>query len=345
MSAVIARLWRPLLGSVALGLVLAGSVAADEILLLNGDRLTGKVVGAAGGKLTIKTEAAGEVTVDLAKVKTFSTDEPIVFRVGEATLRSRATAGADGTVQIIPGPGEAPRVVALKDVAQINPPPVRWTGALSLTGMVTRGNSETSNIAASLNAVRRSEHDRITLGAGYAYGREKDQDTGDESSTVDNMFGFGKYDYFVSKRLYLFGAVRAERDRIADLDLRFTPSVGVGYQWFETPTFNLSSEAGLAWVYEDYRDQGSDDHFAARLAYHVDWTPYKAVTLFHNLEWLPAFDDPFDDYNLNGDAGLRAAIFQGFFAEAKIEARYDSEPAPGAEKEDLRYVLAVGWSF
>jgi hypothetical protein len=139
--------------------------------------------------------------------------------------------------------------------------------------------------------------------------------------------------------------VRAERDRIADLDLRFSPSVGVGYQWYETPTFNLSSEAGLAWVYEDFRNAGSDDHFAARLAYHVDWTPYKGVLLFHNLEWLPAFDDPFGDYNLNGDVGLRTTIVQGFFAEAKIEGRYDSVPAPGAEKEDLRYLLAIGWSF
>ena len=131
----------------------------------------------------------------------------------------------------------------------------------------------------------------------------------------------------------------------ADLDLRFSPSVGVGFQWYETPTFNLSSEAGLAWVYEDFRNAGSDDHFAARLAYHVDWTPYKGVLLFHNLEWLPAFDDPFGDYNLNGDVGLRTTIVQGFFAEAKVEGRYDSVPAPGAEKEDLRYLLAIGWSF
>jgi putative salt-induced outer membrane protein YdiY len=338
-------LWRPLAGALALCLVLVGGAAADEVLLLNGDRLTGTIVGAAGGKLTIKTEAAGDVIVDLAKVKTFSTTEPVVVRTGEATLRSRVTAGPDGAVQVVPIAGGAPQTVALSDIGQINPPPVKWTGGISFTGMKTSGNAESTNIGFSLNAVRRAEQDRITLGAGYAFGRQEDPDTGEESTTVDNIFGFAKYDYFLSKKLYLYGAVRAERDRIADLDLRFTPSVGAGYQWYETPTFNLSSEAGLAWVYEDFRDAGSDDHFAARFAYHVDWTPYKGVLLFHNLEWLPAFDDPFGDYNLNGDLGLRTAIFQGFFAEAKIEARYDSEPAPGAEKEDLRYVLAVGWSF
>jgi putative salt-induced outer membrane protein YdiY len=330
---------------VALGLALAGPAAADEILLLNGDRLSGKIVGAAGGKLTIKTDAAGDVTVDLAKVKTFSTDEPTVFKVGDTTLRSRAAAGADGTVQIAPVAGEPPQVVALKDVTQINPPPPKWTGSLLANGMITRGNSETTNLGASLNAVRRSEQDRITLEAGVAYGREKDRDTGIESDTVNNMFGFGKYDYFLSKKLYLYGSVRAERDEIADLDLRFTPSVGVGYQWYETPTFNLSSEAGLAWVYEDYREQGSSDHFAARLAYHVDWTPHKAVKLFHNLEWLPALDEPFDNYNLNADAGVRATIVQSFFAEAKVELRYDSTPAPGKEKDDLRFLFGLGWTF
>jgi putative salt-induced outer membrane protein YdiY len=344
-SATTTRLWRPLVVGVALGLALAGRAAADEVLLLNGDRLTGTIVSAAGGKLTIKTEAAGDVTVDLAKVKTFSTDEPVTFKIGDTVLRSRAAAGADGTVQILPIPGERAQVVALKDLTEINPPPVKWTGALSFNGYVTTGNSETTNIGASFNAIRRAEQDRITLAAAYNFGRQKDRDTGDESTTVDNMFGFAKYDYFLTKKFYLYGSVRAERDRIADLDLRFTPSAGVGYQWYETPTFNLWSEAGLAWVYEDFRHGGSDDHFAARFAYHVDWTPYKGVMLFHNLEWLPALDNPINDYNLNGDVGLRTTIFQGFFAEAKIELRYDSRPAPGAEKEDLRYILAVGWSF
>jgi putative salt-induced outer membrane protein YdiY len=334
-----------LLLTVVLCLTLAGRAAADEILFLNGDRISGKVVGAAGGKLIVKTDVAGEISVDLSKVKTFSTDDPIVLRAGDATLRSKVTGSADGTVQIVPVPGGTPQAVALKEVTQINPPPVKWTGDLTLNALVTSGNSKTENIGATFNAARRSEQDRITLGAGYYYGRQEDRDTGDKDTTIDNVFGAAKYDYFLTKQLYLYGGVRAERDRIADLDLRFTPSIGLGYQWYETPTFNLSTEAGLAWVYEDYRNADSDDHFAARLAYHVDWTPHQAVKLFHNFEWLPAVDDPFDDYNLNADAGLRATITRGFFAEMKIEFRYDSIPAPGSEKDDVRYLLGVGWSF
>ena len=72
------------------GIVSATPSRADEVLFLNGDRLSGKILRATGGKLTIKTEGAGDVTVDLSKVKTFSTDEPVrVGRVGAEEVRRR----------------------------------------------------------------------------------------------------------------------------------------------------------------------------------------------------------------------------------------------------------------
>jgi putative salt-induced outer membrane protein YdiY len=194
-------------------------------------------------------------------------------------------------------------------------------------------------------ATRRAEQDRITVGVAYYYGRQKDPDSGDETTTVDNWFVAGKYDYFFTPQLYGFAGVRVERDRIADLNLRLTPSVGVGYQWYETPTFNLSTEAGIAWVYEDYEGRGSEDHFAARLAYHVDYAPHPAVLLFHNLEWLPSFESPIDDYNLNVDAGVRATLVSNLFAEFKVDVRQDSTPAPGREETDVRYLLSLGWRF
>ncbi|MGH7305890.1 MAG: DUF481 domain-containing protein [Candidatus Rokuibacteriota bacterium] len=340
-----ARPLRMLACALTVALALAGRAAADEILFLNGDRLTGKIVGADGGKLTIKTESAGDVTVDLAKIKTFSTDEPIVIKTGDTTLSSKVTGGADGTVQVVPVAGGAPQVIALKDLAKINPPPVKWTGSFVANAMITTGNSETENFGVSLNAVRRSEIDRITLGGAYYYGRQEDKDTGAKETTIDNWYVLGKYDYFLTKHFYLYGSVRVEQDKIADLDLRLTLAGGAGYQWFETPTFNLFTETGLAWVYEDYQGGDKDDYLAARFAYHVDWTPHKVLKLFHNLEWLPDVTDWFGNYNLNVDAGLRATIYEGLFAEAKIELRRDNTPAPGAKKDDVRYLFGVGWAF
>ena len=77
----------------------------------------------------------------------------------------------------------------------------------------------------------------------------------------------------------------------------------------------------------------------------MDWTPHKALKLFHNLEYLPNVTEPFVDYNMNLDAGLRATVIQNFFAEFKFEFKYDSTPAIGARKEDLRYLVGLGWAF
>jgi hypothetical protein len=100
----------------------------------------------------------------------------------------------------------------------------------------------------------------------------------------------------------------------------------------------------VSYVYEDFDHDGTNEHVAVRLAGHFDKKLHEKVTIFANGEYLPAFDDP-GDYNLNADAGLRATLVKNFFAEFKIEWKRDSTPAPNAEKNDLRYLLGVGWNF
>lgn len=326
---------------------LIGTAAADEILFKNGDRLTGTITRAAGGKVTIKTEAAGDVAVDLAKIRTFSTDRPVVLKVGEKTVISSTVApGDEGTVQVAPqgltGPAQ---VVRIADVLQVNPPPVRWTGSVTLNGMFETGNTNTESVGFSATATRRGEDDRIGFGAQYLYGRQEDPDTGEKDTTTNNWFVMGRYDYFFTKKFFGYGGIRLEGDEIADLRLRVTPSVGVGYQWYEGPTFNLATEAGLAYVYEDYTTTGSNDYLAARLAYRVDWTPRPGVFLFHGLEYLPSVEDPGNQFLINADAGVRFTLISKLFSEFKAEWRHNEKPAPGKEKDDFRFLVGLGWAF
>ena len=81
-----------------------------------------------------------------------------------------------------------------------------------------------------------------------------------------------------------------------------------------------------------------------RLAYHFDKKLNDAVSLFHDLEWLPAFEDP-SDYNLNADVGVRAKLVGAFYTEFRIDYKRDSTPAAGAEKNDIKYVLGLGMQF
>lgn len=327
-------------------LLTAVPVRADEVLLLNGDRLTGKIVSATGGKLVLKTEAAGEITIDMSKVKTFSTDEPITVKVGEQTqVSSKVTPGADRQVQAQILPGTAPQPVPIGDITAINPEPPAWHGSLALSGLFTSGNSESTQIGFTAALSKRWETERLTFLAGYTFGREKDPDTGDKTTTTDYGYASAKFDHFFTKKFYGYALAKVEHDGVADLEIRFSPSVGVGYQWFEGPTFNLSTELGLAYVYEKFKHQDSTDFLGPRFAYAVDWTPVPVLKLYHTFEYIPAFDDFTGDYLINLTAGAKVRITKLFFADARFEWAYDSTPAPGREKSDTRFLIGVGLDF
>lgn len=317
----------------------------DEVLFLNGDRLTGKILKATGGKLTIKTEGAGDVTVDMSKVKTFSTDAPVEVGIkAEPPVSADVSPGPDRHVQTAPAPGAPPQPVAIADISAINSPPA-WTGSFSLNGLRTSGNSETEQLGFRGALSKRWPHDRLTFGAEYSYGRQEDPSTGEKSTTIDYAMALAKYDHFFTGHFYGYLGTKAERDKVAALELRLAPGAGVGYQWFEGPTFNLSNELGLVWVYENYKTTGSSEFFGPRFAYAVDWTPVQPLKLFHTLEYIPSFEDFRGDYLLNIDAGARLTVWKGLFAELRYEYRFDATPASGRGRTDQRYILGAGWAF
>src|SRR5437870_10662032 len=99
-----------------IAIVAAGGMVAiargDEVRFKNGDRLTGTITSAEGGKLKITSKVAGDVTVDLKDVDTFSTDAPAAVHLNNGTvIRDRIEAGDAGAVRSAGG-----RAVLLSDV-------------------------------------------------------------------------------------------------------------------------------------------------------------------------------------------------------------------------------------
>ncbi len=95
---------RKILGAIAFVALCISSMHADQVVLSNGDRLTGAIVKSDAKNLVLKTEFAGEVTiqwdavrdVEAALEETF--EEQIVFRApchgSERTAASATRRGA-----------------------------------------------------------------------------------------------------------------------------------------------------------------------------------------------------------------------------------------------------------
>ena len=330
-------LWAALLASAAVA-------SADEVQFKNGDRLTGTIVSMDDGKLTIDSAVGGKVTADLKDIKTFSTDHAMVVHLADGTVARRAIgAGPDGQVTVVPEGGAAPRAVELGQLKQIGQPGAHWSGNVTVGGFLARGNTNSDSLTIGGHAERRGETDRFTVDAGYIFGREHVSGHGTHE-TANDLFGEVKYDYFLNEKLYAYGNVRAEHDTIAGLDLRLTPGVGLGYQWFESPKFSFNTEAGISYIHRSYAHDGSDDAVAARLAYHLKYKFNDKVSAFHDFEYYPGLDR-IDNYFFDTDAGIRTSLTDKMFAEFKVDYRYDSRPAPGRGSNDIRYIVGVGWTF
>jgi putative salt-induced outer membrane protein YdiY len=330
--------------ALCVGILVSFTTEAGVVIFNNGDKITGTVTELGGGKLKISSTVAGDITVDLKDVQTFSTDAPARIKTSSGE-RLQSAVGTSPTTQAVTVDGKP---LPLADIKSLDTREEKWTGSILVNGLLTNGNSHSEQLGVDASAqLRRNDErndDRFTLAAGYNFGKQRDSDSGDNTTSVDNWFDLAKYDRFWTEKWYGYASVRTEHDRIADLFLRVTPGVGVGYQWIESPDLNFTTEAGVNYIYENYDPGDTDNRIALRLAYHVDKKINDKVTVFHNLEYLPAFDDP-GDYLLNTDAGIRASLTKSFFTEFKAEWKRDSTPAPDAQKNDLRFVLGVGWQF
>jgi hypothetical protein len=324
----------------------ARPAAADEVVFLNGDRFTGKIISAADGKLILKTDGAGEVTIDLKKVKTFSSDEPVNIRVGDnVPFDSKIAPGPEGKIETRKVPGGLSELLAIKEIAAINPAPDTWHGQIALQGMIERGNTHRGEFGVTFELKKKWEADRLFFGGEFLYGRERDSETGHKFTADDYGKGDFKYSHDLTKKFYAEARFLVWHDSLAELNFRYATGPGLGYRWSESPTLTFFTEIGIAYNNENYETLGNRDYWGPYIAYGLEWTPVKPLKIFSDLEYLPSFSDFGGNYLVDVKGGIHSTIWKGLFVEFRVEYLYRSEPPGGVEKGDLRFVLGPGWKF
>ncbi len=337
--------------TIAIACILTCATAAfsDEIQLKNGDRLSGQIVSLTEGKLVLKSQLAGEITINLSDIRTFSSDAPIEIHLKDGTvLHQPVTAAEPNEFSISAGEPLKPQSFKLADVASINPPPAprpKWTGNLTGSVSSTHGNTTAESVSAGFSAARRTEKDRTTAGADYAKSDTEDRDTGEEETTEDWWRARAQYDYFFTKKFFGFGNGRYERDDIALLDRRVVVGGGGGYQWLETEKTAFSTSLGLASVYEKFDNEtDSNSELSLQAGYNLNKSLGKNLRFVHDLTYYPSLEQ-FSDYYLTTTGELRTNLTKRVIASLKVIFNYDTSPATDQGSTDVKYLLGVGLSF
>jgi len=319
-------------------------VLADEVHLVNGDRLTGEIARMEKQLLLLKTTYAGDVQLKWQEVVGITSDRELTFRLkNNEVWIGRAICPAKGRIQI-----EAERIgesaeFSLDELDAINPSPpppaVTYKGNIAGGGNISRGNTHETSANVSAGFEARSKRHRFTLAGKYNYGET------DGEITARNALGRIKYDLFLWKKLYTYSHARFERDDFQDISLRSIMGLGLGYQILDTKRISLFAEAGASYFNVDYIKARDEDYIAAResLSFNLDIIP-KRLKFFHLHELYYSLDES-KTYFLSSEQGFRLLLFRNFFAKFQVDFDYNSTPSPGKERTDINYIGSLGYEF
>ena len=244
-------------------LLLATPALADQIVLKNGDRLTGSIAKSDGKSLVIKTDYAGDVTVKFDAIQSLTSAGDLNVTLGGRTAVGPITTNGDNVVVTTKagGPVEAPKssMTLLRSPAEeaayqksLHPGLMEgWNGGLNLGFAVTRGNSETKNLSIGFNAVRKGFHDKLTLYTNSIYATN-DLPTASPHTTANTIGGGALYGHDFNPRV--FGFVNGDffSNTLQHLDLRSSFGGGVGVHVIKSAATTLDLLAGVNYTHESY---------------------------------------------------------------------------------------------
>ena len=215
-----------------------------------------------------------------------------------------------------------------------------WRGTGGAALAMTRGNTDTSALNLTADAVNATAQDKLGLGGAYNYGKSKT--AGVSNTTADKWNAYGQYDYNLSPQAFVFGKLGFEADKLVHLDLRASAAGGLGYKVIATKELNFSLFGGAAYSTDQY---GVPQTIGSSTGKHFQRSSvYLAEESAHQLSATTAFKQRLDFYpGLSGDkaklakfsAGLAVAMNSTLNLTVSLTDNYNSAPPAGNKKNDL----------
>lgn len=231
-----------------------------------------------------------------------------------------------GLALALPGP-------ALPQAAPAPVKKVEFTGDLGFVN--TAGNSDvtTFNVGDKLVIQNETKRHILTQLFGLIYGRSEGE------TVANNWRASGRYEYGMTPRLYLFGLLGVDRNRLAGIDRRFEEAAGLTWKALVLPRDELSFEVGASLV-QQRPVVGVDDNYVAGRTSALYKHLFRENTAFTQLvEFLPNFETG-DDYRINSESALVASLSRNLAFKVAYVIRFDNLPEPGFE--DMDRILTTG---
>jgi len=226
------------------------------------------------------------------------------------------------------------------------PPQPKWDGSITLGATLTRGNSHTFLGTGIVAAKRTWTSDEMLLGASAGYGQNQTEVNGAkvDNTTDSYVKGFGQWNHLFTPQVYAGVRVSGEHDDVANLTYRGIVSPLAGYYFIKQTNTFLFGEFGPAFVTEKFFGEDRHDYVSLRFAERGEYKFQGGAKIWEGVEWLPKIQD-FQNYLVNAEIGISAPIAKALSISLIIQDTYKSVPAQGKEKNDLKLIAGVTYTF
>lgn len=346
--------WRHALSSLALITLSCSAAFADQVLLKNGDRITGEVVHMEGGSLLVKTAALGDVNVKWDSVAEVNAEKPVHVVAGTEKIEAVAirreqnadrVTGAKAEMSFPAGMIKTLRCQADQTLyverieRQKHPHFVDlWSGSADAGLSGARGTNDTTNMSVNLRGARTTDNTRLSLYFGSLLARTRTD--GVTQTSADATRGGARYEVNVSNRIFTFGFANVETDSGQNLDLRDVLGGGAGVRVTQTKTATLDLFSGAS-INQERFSNTTPDRQTGELLFGEDSTCQIAsrATLGTRLSIFPNVSVP-GEYRALLDATATTKLNHWLGWQFTVSNHYTSNPASGARNNEL--LLSTG---
>lgn len=245
--------------SILLWGLLVSMASADEVTLKNGDRLTGTIVSGDGKTLLLKSEFAGDVTIQWDAVTSIVSSQNLNLTLKDGKRLVGKVSTTDGKLVVagVPsagGPVSKDTIVAVRNDAEQKSLDAAaekmahpkftyfWSGLFDTGLALTRGNSSTASYTLNGKGVRETPRDKLTLYGTYIYAN--DDSTPPSRTTANALRAGARGDLNIGQRLFVFAFADYETNELQHLDLRQVYGGGFGYHFIKTTRTTLDLFGG-----------------------------------------------------------------------------------------------------
>jgi hypothetical protein len=326
---------------------------ADQVVLVNGDTITGAIVKKDGGKLTIKTEFLGDVSMPWTAVRSVRSDVPLTVQLPGGERVSGKIATEEDKLVVAATPLRSTPLATVGDMRntaeersweRLQHPGIfeLWTGFFDTGLALARGNARTDTLTNTFSATRITPKDKITLSFNQIYGTARVNNV--TSAIASAIRGGWTYNHQLSPRLFASTLNDYEHDRFQNLDLRFVAGAGLGFNAFKGEKSTLSFQAGGDYERENFMEglerDSAEANFGDDFLYKVSsvTSVTQSFRYFSNLSHT-------GEYRVNFDLSAVTSLKKWLGWHVTASDRFLSNPVFGRQRNDLLISTGLRISF